>query len=192
MEGRSRKNRKYSQTRRKTLSVLAVLAALLLAGGVWMLVKNGRGSRYDKNAVDLESIQRPVTKEQLRMQIQKSADESTFRLQMNASPTVKTVVGGSSSQTADWGIFNSIENPYNMQVTIALEDGTELYKSSQLKPGQHELTGTLEVPLAPGTYAAAATATAIDRETGDAIGTVSAELTLTVQAEEAQTQPISE
>lgn len=184
MEGRSRKNRRYNQLKKRTLAFLAVLIVLLIAGGVWMFVKNGDKNRYDKNAVDLESIQRPVTKEQMRMQIQKSADESTFRLQMNGAPTAKAGSDNTSAQTADWGIFNSIENPYDMQVVITLEDGIQIYESSQLKPGQHELTGELESHLDPGTYKAMASANALDKETGELIGTVTADLTLTVQAEE--------
>lgn len=65
--------------------------------------------------------------------------------------------------TADWSIVNSIENSCNMQVTITGEDGTVLYESRTLEPGEQELTGELKTELEPGSYTAEAEARAIDR-----------------------------
>ena len=88
-------------------------------------------------------------------------------------------------QVADWYIVNSMENPWDMEVVItSTQDGTELYRSARLKPGEREMSGPLETTLEPGTYAAVATATAIDPETGEKAGTVSADLILTVSAKQ--------
>ena len=46
------------------------------------------------------------------------------------------------------------------------------------------MSGQLETTLEPGTYGAVATATAINPETGETAGTVSADLTLTVEAKQ--------
>lgn len=85
-------------------------------------------------------------------------------------------------QTADWNISNSIENKFNMEVVVTLEDGSEIYRSSTLAPGQQELTGALSQELSPGTYKAVATAYALDRASGDAVGTVSSEVTIHVES----------
>ena len=85
-------------------------------------------------------------------------------------------------QTADWNISNSIENNFNMEVVVTLEDGSEIYRSSTLAPGQQELTGALSQELSPGTYKAVATAYALDRASGDAVGTVSSEVTIHVES----------
>lgn len=85
-------------------------------------------------------------------------------------------------QTADWNISNSIENKFNMEVVVTLEDGSEIYRSSTLAPGQQELTGALSQELPPGTYKAVATAYALDRASGDAVGTVSSEVTIHVES----------
>lgn len=133
-------------------------------------------------------------------ELQKTADESAFRFRINSEVTV--VQGGTSGsgeeaspipsseaeapysgshQSADWNIINSIENTCNMQVTITREDKTVLYESRTLRPGEQELSGMLQTELAPGTYNAEALAKAIDPETGDVLGNVTAEITLLVQ-----------
>ena len=69
-----------------------------------------------------------------------------------------------------------------MEVVVTLEDGSEIYRSSTLTPGQQELTGALSQELSPGTYKALATAYALDRVSGDAVGTVSSEVTIHVES----------
>ena len=72
-----------------------------------------------------------------------------------------------------------------MEVVItSTQDGSQLYRSARLKPGEREMSGPLETTLEPGTYGAVATATAINPETGETVGTVSADLTLTVEAKQ--------
>lgn len=90
-----------------------------------------------------------------------------------------------SVQVADWYIVNSMENPWDMEVVItSTQDGSQLYRSARLKPGEREMSGPLEPTLEPGTYGAVATATAINPETGETVGTVSADLTLTVETKQ--------
>ena len=104
-------------------------------------------------------------------------------LEAQVSPgTEAAVVEATGPQTADWNISNSIENNFNMEVVVTLEDGSEIYRSSTLTPGQQELTGALSQELSPGTYKALATAYALDRVSGDAVGTVSSEVTIHVES----------
>ncbi len=195
-----RSRKKHSQTkRRRRRAVLAALTViLLLILGVFLWGRHGPLTPYDPNAVD--TPQKPLSEEDMLREFQKAADESAFRFRINSEVTVvQGVTSGSgeeaspipsseaeapysgSHQLADWNIINSIENTCNMQVTITGEDKTVLYESRTLRPGEQELTGMLQTGLAPGSYNAEALAKAIDPETGDVLGNVTAEITLNVQ-----------
>lgn len=195
-----RNRKKHSQTKHsKVLAVPAVLtAAVLLCMGIFLWGRHGPLTPYDPNAVD--TPQKPLSEGDMLRELQKAADESAFRFRINSEVTVvQGVTSGNgeeaspippseaeapysgSHQSADWNIINSIENTCNMQVTITGEDKTVLYESRTLRPGEQELSGTLQTELAPGTYNAEALAKAIDPETGDVLGNVTAEITLNVQ-----------
>lgn len=168
--------------RKRVLTAAGLLAAagIILAGGFLFWGRHGPGEwKDDPNA----TTQKPLTRAEQQAQLQKAADESRFRFKMNTAPTVTW--SGESVQEADWYIVNSMENPWDMEVVItSAQDGSDLYRSARLKPGEREMTGQLETTLEPGTYAAVATATAINPETGETAGTVSADLTLTVRAKQ--------
>ena len=179
MEGRSRK-KSIRPSRRIAAVAVALLAVALLLGGGMFAAHRVSQNRYDTNAVDLSTVERPKTKEELQLQIQKAADQSSFRFQMNSQPVLELSEDG-QSQTASWGIVNSIENKVDIEVVVHLDDGTEVYRSSRLKPGQQELKGNPEIPLEPGTYHAVATAHALEDGSDQELGTVTAELILEVK-----------
>lgn len=184
---------------------LLIFAGFILIIGFLFWRRHGPW-KDDPNA----TTQKPVTKVEQQAALQKAADESRFRFKMNTAPTITWADGsdgtesaGSATladsteesadstgengaiQVADWYIVNSMENPWDMEVVItSTQDGTELYRSARLKPGEREMSGPLETTLEPGTYVAVATATAIDPKTGETAGTVSADLTLTVSAKQ--------
>ncbi len=191
-------HKKYSQTKqKKVLAILVVMtAAVLLCMGIFLWGRHGPLTPYDPNAVD--TPQKPLSEGDMLRELQKAADESAFRFRINSEVTiVQGVTSGNeegalsipeaeapnsgSHQYADWNIINSIENTCNMQVTITGEDKTVLYESCTLRPGEQELSGALQTELAPGTYNAEALAKAIDPETGEVVGTVTAEIILQVQ-----------
>lgn len=193
-----RSRKKHSQTkRRRRRAILAALTViLLLILGVFLWGRHGPLTPYDPNAVD--TPQKPLSEGDMLRELQKAADESAFRFRINSEVTiVQGVTSGNgegalsipeaeapdsgSHQSADWNIINSIENTCNMQVTITGEDKTVLYESCTLRPGEQELSGALQTELAPGTYNAEALAKAIDPETGEVLGNVTAEITLNVQ-----------
>lgn len=176
---RTLKRKKYnSQTRKiQVLAVLAVLiAAALLCMGIFLWGRHGPRTPYDPNAVD--SSQKPLMEGDMLKMLQDAADESAFRVKMNSEVEVSY---SGSQQTADWDIINSIENSCNMQVTITGEDGAVLFESRILRPGEQELTGALQRKMAPGTYNAEALARAMDPESGEVLGNVTAEIILNVQ-----------
>lgn len=197
---RTLKQKKHSQTGNKRVSaVLAVLAAaVLLCMGIFLWGRHGPFTPFDPNAKD--NLQKPLSEGDMLRELQKAADESAFRFKIDSEVTiVQGVTSGNgeevspmpsseaeapnsgSHQTANWNIINSIENTCNMQVTVTGEDGTVLFESRTLQPGEQELSGALQTELAPGTYNAEALAKAIDPETGEVLGNVTAEITLNVQ-----------
>ena len=200
--------RRARQKRKKRMQIatgLLIFAGFILIIGFLFWGRHGPW-KDDPNA----TTQKPVTKVEQQAALQKAADESRFRFKMNTAPTATwaedsdgTGSAGSATladsteesadsagengavQVADWYIVNSMENPWDMEVVItSTQDGSELYRSARLKPGEREMSGPLETTLEPGTYAAVATATAIAPETGETAGTVSADLTLTVEAKQ--------
>lgn len=197
---RTLKQKKHSQTGNKRVpAVLAVLtAAVLLCMGIFLWGRHGPSTPFDPNATD--NLQKPLSEGDMLRELQKAADESAFRFKIDSEVTVvQGVTSGNgeevspmpsseaeapnsgSHQTANWNIINSIENTCNMQVTITGEDGTVLFESRTLEPGEQELTGELQTELAPGTYNAKALAKALDPDTGEVLGNVTAEITLNVQ-----------
>lgn len=167
----------------KKVIVVAVIALLIV---LFMIL--GVKNIFDRNAK--KGSNDALTKEEIRAQLQDEADKSGFRIQINTAPTVQNSAeqGEDAQQTADWCIMNSVENTYNMKVVITMEDGTDIYQSKELVPGDQELIGALKKNLEPGTYALLATATAIDPESGDTVGTASTDLTLTVESQQSETQ----
>ncbi len=102
--------------------------------------------------------------------------EPWFQVRVNERPYFE-------SSTAEGSLF--LENPetnrYNMQATVTLEtNGEVVYNSELLRPGGQALLVRLSVELPPGEYPAVVTATALDRTTGEAVGSVEQSITLQV------------
>lgn len=122
---------------------------------------------------------------ELREELQSQADESSFRLQLNAEPTVR-------GDQAELLLGNPAENKLCLSVSIRLDDnGETLYESGSLVPGEQVLTATLNRALPVGQYHATADCTAIDPETGEVVGTpIQASLLLNaVEPEETAASP---
>lgn len=145
--------------------VLAVLAVMVIRFGGWFMA--------DRDAKQL--AQETITREDLRLQLQQQADESGFRVRLNTAPV------SADGQIADWCVVNSVSNLYDMQVIVRTEDGTQIYDSGILSPGQELLIGELAQTLKKGSYPATAVAYALDRETGLTVGEVAVDITLTVR-----------
>lgn len=187
LRSRKKARQKYRKRIQLVTGVLIFAGCILMIGFLFW----GRHGPYPWNMDSNATTQKPITQAEMQAQLQKAADESRFRFKINTAPMV-TMSGNLESegsdrqslvQVVDWYIVNSMENPWDMEVVItSAQDGSELYRSACLKPGEREMSGQLEITLEPGVYAAVATATAIDPESGETAGTVSADLTLTVSA----------
>lgn len=150
------------------LGILIVFVLLVL-----VFIGNRKGMiLYDDHAEAM--AEEALSKETLRQELQDQANGSYFRVVMNSSPVSE------DGQSADWCIRNAETNSYDMQVVVTLEDGTKIYQSEILSPGEESLTGELEQTLEAGSYPATGVAHALNRETGEIIGEVVVDLTLTV------------
>ena len=154
------------------ITVLAVAAAA--AAAVAAISMSGR-LQEDRNAKKLSEEVR--SREELRAELQRQADGSNFRVKLNTAPVSE------DGKTADLCVVNSVSNHYDMQVVITTEDGTEVYKSDLLAPGDEELMAKLSNQFQKGTYPATAVAYALDRESGERLGEVTVDITLTVSGE---------
>lgn len=180
MEGRSRKRGR--RVRRKRMwTVALILTALLLLGGGYLVARKRTESRYDKDAVDLSLVERPKTKEELQLEVQRASERSSFHFQMNSEPVLRLSSGADAPDTVNWSIINSIENKADMEVYVHLSDGREIYHSKRLQPGQSELSGCPEIELEPGEYHAIATAYVLETGTESVVGTVTTEFQLDVK-----------
>lgn len=166
---------RQQKNRKKRCLVTAAIAVMVLAGAaVAVLLSQPLMQRKaeDKNAKEMG--QQALTAGELSATLQQQADESRFRVLLNTAPVSE------DGQTADWCIMNTPSNGYDMQVVISTEDGITLYTGEALPPGGEVLTGPIEGDLPEGTYPATAVAYAIDRETGESVGEVTIDITVTI------------
>lgn len=174
------KIRRQQKKKKQRLCMTAGIAAVLLVGVVTVIlvaVPLLERTPADENAREMTektAAGEALTREDLQADLQRQADESSFRVQLNTAPVSK------DGQTADWCIMNNPSNGYDMQVVISTADGSELYSSEVLAPGGEVLVGSIEGGLPDGSYPAAAVAYAIDRETGQKAGEVTVDITVTV------------
>ena len=154
------------------ITVLAVAAAA--AAAVAAISMSGQ-LQEDRNAKKLS--EEVLSREELRAELQRQADGSNFRVKLNTAPVSE------DGKTADLCVVNSVSNNYDMQVVITTEDGTEVYQSDLLAPGDEVLMAELGSQFQKGTYPATAVAYALDRESGERLGEVTVDITLTVSGE---------
>lgn len=154
--------------KRKALIAL-LLAALLLAGfGAWKFMNLSPeeatgGAFYDQSA---SQIQEAVDHE---------VQDGYFNMSINTSVPVF------DDNSAAIGIRNIESNQYDCIVTVALEDGTEVYKSGGLAPGTELDMVTLTQDLEPGDYEATAVFEIYEQDEGHTVaGQTASKLTLHV------------
>lgn len=143
--------------------ILAVLLALCLAGC---------GSDfYDKNAVK-GLLDGRTAEEIAELETQEVAD-GMLQVSINGNPVFLN-----GTEPGNLRIENAPGNPYDMRVTITLEDGRVVYESGGIKPNYHIDSAPLAVDLDAGDYPATVKFFAV-KEKKD-IGVVTREITLTV------------
>lgn len=163
-----------ARRRKWVLPIIITVLAVAAAAAVAAISMSGR-LQEDRNAKKLS--EEVLSREELRAELQRQADGSNFRVKLNTAPVSE------DGKTADLCVVNSVSNHYDMQVVITAEDGTEVYQSDLLAPGDEVLMAELGSQFQKGTYPATAVAYALDRESGERLGEVTVDITLTVSGE---------
>lgn len=154
------------KTRKNKVLALALglCAALALAGC-------GSGDFYDAQAE--KGLLDGRTEEEIAA-LSQQVENGMLQVSINANPVF---LNGTAE--GNLRIENAPGNPYDMRVTLTLEDGSVAYSSGGLKPNYHIEKDKLDSDLAAGEYAATARFYAVDKNHKD-LGVVEQEITLTV------------
>ena len=134
---------KDKKRKRLIIVLLLLLAFMLIIAGIVRIALPDKEIRtggwfYEQNATAIQDA------------VDQSVQEGYFNMTINSKVPV---YGGT---TAYVGIQNVEANHFDCVVTITLEDGTQVYKSGGLSPGQELRTIELSTSLSNGTYEATA------------------------------------
>lgn len=166
--------------KKPVLAAVVFLLLLALAGGlIWWFTrpKMDDTTRYwfDKAAVDgtLEG----KTPQELQGLLDRVVEEGMVNVAINT-----VVVFEDGGAEGSLGIENVKENPFYMRVVLTNDaDGSVLYESAGLKPGQYIDKITLTQRLPAGEYACTATEYLTDPDTLEDVGYVRVEVKLIVK-----------
>lgn len=146
----------------KRLAALAFAAALLAGcGGDFYDAAAEKGLLDGRTAEEVAALSQQV-------------ENGMLQVSINANPVF---LNGTAE--GNLRIENAPGNPYDMRVTLTLEDGSVVYASGGLKPNYHIERDTLDSDLDAGEYAATARFYAVDKNHKD-LGVVEQEITITV------------
>lgn len=154
---------------------ILLLAALILLLAFSLLLWQARAPDHsDPNAVPTTGKIR-LTKDEMKQQLQKQADDSAFRFRMETNPAVH-------DDMADLLLENPVENQFDIQVIITLDPSDKtIFKSDILHPGAQLLQAKLKTTLDPGSYDATAHVSILDPSSGKPLqGAMNFALTLDV------------
>lgn len=167
-EAIARENDKQKRKRRLIIALLILLFMLLVAGIVYFTVPNKEihtgGWFYEQDAVAIQDA------------VDQSVQEGYFNM------TINTRVPVYDGSTAYIGIQNVEANHFDCIVTVTLDDGTQIFKSGGIAPGQELKIVNLDVSLEKGTYEATALFEIYDiNEAHTKAGQTASKITLYVQ-----------
>lgn len=120
-------------------SVLAVGGVVLAASLVVLMTSPDGGQAANQWELEPEQ-QAPVSS---------MVDQSTISI-----PGMESMTIPADTETVSVRLYNPEENPCYFEISITLEDGTELYRSKLVSPGQELYEITLNQPLEAGEYSA--------------------------------------
>lgn len=160
--------------------LLIVLAAIIIAGIlVWYFFFQNRmddTSKYWFDKMAKDGTLEGKSEAELQDILDNIMEEGMFNVSINAEP-----VFDGSTKTGTLGIQNTDANHFYCRVVLTLdEDGSVLYESAGLKPGQYIDEVTLDKAPPAGQHACTAQFIATDPDTLDDIGKVNVKLILTV------------
>lgn len=163
---------------KKRIAIVAVVIAALIAAGIaaFLLL-----SPHEPEASSIKDAA-TTTQEQLDEEAMKSRLWISVANTIYADSATDTCYATDKDGNKITVLDNREENSRDISYTVTLEDGTEIYKSEVIKPGEGIESPKLTQHLEPGTYSIVATAQGYDAESHNAAGgTVAAQSTLVVK-----------
>lgn len=173
---------KKQKRKRLAIFAAAVLAILFAAGigfGIWWFTRPRMDATtqywFDKFAED--GTLAGKTREQMQGILDQVVEEGMVNVSMNA-----VVVFEDGSSEGSLGIENIAANHYYVRVVLTNDaDGSVLYESQGLKPGQYIDKITLQQDLPAGEYQCTATEIITDPDTLEDIGQIQVAVKLIVK-----------
>lgn len=169
------------KVKKEKIILILLLLFFIMAVGVgpylWFQNRIDDTTKYwfDKTAKDgtLEG----KSPEEIQDMLDKIVDEGMFNVSMNVQPVFQD-----GKSAGNLGIENIKENKYYCRVIITLDkDGSVLYESQGLKPGQYINDIKLKKVLPKGMHECTAQFIATDPDTLDDIGTINVKLKIVVR-----------
>ena len=164
--------------KKRILIIILIVGALAAAGIAAFLLL---GNQYDSQASSIKNAQ-GTTQEEL----DELARESQTWISVSNSIDCDSATDTCSATDKDGQAITVIDNPSDnhrdLTYTFSLEDGTVVYESDLITPGNGIEQPKLTKHLDPGSYSITVTAQGHDADSHKAVGgTVSAQVTLVVK-----------
>ena len=159
---------------KKRIAIIAVVVAVVVAAFLLL-------SPHEPEASSIKDAA-TTTQEQLDEEAMKSRLWISVANTIYADSATDTCYATDKDGNKITVLDNREENSRDISYTVTLEDGTEIYQSEIIKPGEGIESPKLSQHLDPGTYSIIATAQGYDAESHNAAGgTVAAQSTLVVK-----------
>lgn len=164
--------------RKKRIAMIAIIVAALVAAGIaaYFLL-----NPYDNTASSIKNAQ-GTTQEELDQQARDSQIWISVSNNITCDSATDTCSATDKDGNAVTVIDNLSDNHRDLTYTFALEDGTVIYESDLITPGNGIEQPKLTKHLDPGSYNITVTAQGHDVDSHTAVGgTVAAQVTLVVK-----------
>lgn len=124
-------SRNSDKNNRRIIIILLLVILALIAALLWLYFSHQQ--RIDKNAVGIVEGKQATT------------EYATI-------PGFESMIFAADTTEQEVYFANPESNTVNLQLTLSLPDGTELYKSDLIEPGKVVKNITISKALSPGTY----------------------------------------
>lgn len=170
---------KESKGKKRWIVLILLLLAILIGVGAWFLTRPKMDDTtqywFDKAAQGGSLAGK--TPQELQGMLDKIMEDGMVNVAVNA-----VVIFEDGTSEGSLGVENSAENQYYMRVLLTKDDdGTVLYESKGIKPGQYIDKIKLNKALPAGEYACTATEIMTDPDSLEDIGKVNVKVTVLVK-----------
>lgn len=170
---------KENKGKKRWIVLILLLLAILIGVGAWFLTRPKMDDTtqywFDKAAQGGSLAGK--TPQELQGMLDKIMEDGMVNVAVNA-----VVIFEDGTSEGSLGVENSAENQYYMRVLLTKDDdGTVLYESKGIKPGQYIDKIKLNKPLPAGEYACTATEIMTDPDSLEDIGKVNVKVTVLVK-----------